>query len=87
MPTDLPRPKRKTPRPAQAAIKPKPTLFGMLLNTFMVGSVLVLFALVLMQEARYVHGEAGTVADAIIQKAQAAIVDSGATQDGDSAAN
>lgn len=87
MPTDLPHPKRKTPRSAQAAIKPKPTLFGMLLNTFMVGSVLVLFALVLMQESRYVHGEAGTVADAFIQKAQAAIVDGGATEAGDSAAN
>lgn len=87
MPTDLPSPKRKTPRPAQAASKPKPTLFGRLLNTFMVGSVLVLFALVLLQEFRYVHGESGTVTDAFTQKAQAAIADSVAAESGDSVAN
>jgi len=87
LPTDLPRSKRKTPRPAQAAIKPKPTLFGMLLNTFMVGSVLVLVALVLLQEKRFADGTPGSVADAFIQKAQAAVVDSGAVESGDSAAN
>jgi hypothetical protein len=87
LPTDLPRPKRKTARPAQAAIKPKPSLFGMLLNTFMVGSVLVLVALVLLQEKRFADGTPGTIADAFIQKAQAAIIDSGATEAGDSAAN
>jgi hypothetical protein len=61
------------PRQAQAAAAPKPTFLGLLLNTFMIGSVLALFALVLLQEKRYADGEPGTVADAFIAKAQAAI--------------
>lgn len=73
MPTDLPRPKRSQPHPPRAIAAPKQTLFGKLLNTFMIGSVLVLFALVLLQEKRYADGEPGTIADAFIQKAQAAI--------------
>ena len=73
MPTDLPRLKRRNPPPARTAVAPKPTLFARLLNTFMIGSVLVLFALVLLQEKHYADGEPGTVADAFIQKAQAAI--------------
>jgi hypothetical protein len=40
----------------------------------MVGTVLVLFALVLLQEKRYADGEPGSVADAFLQRAQAAIV-------------
>ncbi len=75
MPTDLPRTRRKTHRPVQAAVRPKPTVVGMLLNSFMVGSVIALFALVLLQESRYIHGEPGTVADAFLQKAQAALAD------------
>ena len=73
MPTDLPRPKRRNPQLARAAGAPKPTLFAKLLNTFMIGSVLALFALVLLQEKRYADGEPGSVADAFIQKAQAAV--------------
>ena len=72
MPTDLPRSKRKVPRPPQATAQ-KPTVFNRLLNTFMVGSVLVLFALVLLQEKRYADGEPGSVADAFLQRAQAAL--------------
>ncbi len=81
MPTDLPRPKRNAFRPAEAKAKSRPTFFGTLLNTFMVGSVLILFAAVLLQEARYVHGEPGTVADGFIQKAQAAIIDNAPVDD------
>ena len=75
MPTDLPRGKRKSPQSRQAALAAKPTFFGTLLNSFMIGSVLVLFALVLLQEKRYADGEPGTVADAFLQKAQAAMID------------
>ena len=73
MPTDLPRSKRRVPRPPQAVAAQKPTAFSRLLNTFMVGTVLVLFALVLLQEKRYADGEPGSVADAFLQKAQTAI--------------
>jgi hypothetical protein len=73
VPTDLPDSKRRNPHPVRAAAAPKQTAFAKLLNTFMIGSVLVLFALVLLQEKRYADGEAGTVADAFIQKAQAAV--------------
>ena len=59
----------------------------MLLNTFMVGSVLILVALVLLQEKRFADGTPGSVADAFIQKTQAAIVDSGAAPAVDGAAN
>lgn len=73
MPTDLPRSKRSNPPPLRATAAPKQTLFSKLLNTFMIGSALVLFALVLLQEKRYADGEPGTIADAFILKAQAAI--------------
>ena len=73
MPTDLPRPKRKNPQPARATAAPKPTLFAKLLNTFMIGSVLVLFALVLLQEKHYADGEPGSVADSLLYRAQAAL--------------
>ena len=49
MPTDLPRPKRKrSPRNLAVAIPTHPVLSG-LLNAFMIATVLVLFALVLLQ--------------------------------------
>ena len=73
MPTDLPRSKRSNPHPVRAAMAPKQSLFIKLLNSFMVGSVLVLFALVLLQEKHYADGEPGSIADAFIQKARVAI--------------
>jgi hypothetical protein len=81
VPTDLPGSKRKGPRRTQAATAQKPSVFSRLLNTFMVGTVLFLFAIVLLQEKRYADGEPGTVADAFMQKAQAAPGDSGAEGD------
>lgn len=72
MPTDLPRPKRKqSPRIPATAVPKHPVVRG-LLNACMIGSVLLLFALVLLQQKRWVDGETGTVADAFIQKVQAA---------------
>lgn len=73
MPTDLPGSRRRKPRQIKAIAAEKPSLFGKLLNTFMVGTVLFLFGIVLLQEKRYADGESGTVADAFMQKAQAAL--------------
>ncbi len=73
MPTDLPGSRRKRPHRIQAAVAPKPTALSRLLNTFMIGTVLFLFALVLMQEKRYTDGEPGTVADGFVQQALAAL--------------
>lgn len=87
MPTDLPRGRRKPPHSHQAALKPKPTLFGMMLNSFMVGTVLFLFAIVLLQEKRYADGEPGSIADSFIEKAHAAIVNSDAQDDGAPSSN
>ena len=83
MPTDLPRPKRKRPRSPQKlaiAVPRHPVLSG-LLNAFMIGTVLLLFALVLLQQKRWADGTPGTVADAFLHRAQAAFVgsDSGGT--------
>jgi hypothetical protein len=75
VPTDLPGSKRRIPRQTQAAVGQKPSVFSKLLNTFMVGSVLFLFGLVLLQEKRYADGEPGTVADGFMQKAQAVLGD------------
>lgn len=47
MPTNLPRP----------SVKPKLSIFTLVLNTFMVGSVLLLTAAVLVQEERYAAGD------------------------------
>lgn len=80
MPTNLPRSKRHVHK-QKTATPPKPTLARMLANTFMVGSVLLLFGLVLLQEKRYADGEPGSVADAFIAKAQAALADDGAPSD------
>jgi len=83
VPTDLPRSKRSNPCPAHSAMAPKQSLFAKLLNTFMIGSALVLFALVLLQEKHYVDGKPGSVADGIMLKAQAMLgaQDDGATPD------
>lgn len=75
MPTDLPGSKLRIQRRTQAVAASKPTLFSKLLNTFMIGTVLFLFGVVLLQEKRYADGEPGSVADAFIQKAQAALWD------------
>lgn len=74
MPTDLPRPKRKrSPRNLAVAIPTHPVLSG-LLNACMIGTVLVLFALVLLQQKRWADGDPGSVADAFLQRAQAVLI-------------
>ena len=85
MPTDLPGSRRKRRYPAKAVVAPKPSAFSRLLNTFMIGTVLALFALVLLQEKRYADGLPGSVADGLMQKAQAAII--GDADAGDASAN
>lgn len=76
MPTDLPRPKRKHPHSPQklAIAAPKHPIFSGLLNAFMIGTVLLLFALVLLQQKRWADGTPGTVADAFLQRVQAAFI-------------
>jgi len=83
VPTDLPRSKRSNPVQLRATAAPKQTLFGKLLNSFMIGSALVLFALVVLQEKHYVDGKPGSVADGILHMAQAALgaQDGGASPD------
>lgn len=49
MPTNLPRPR----------VVPKRSVFSLVLNAFMVGSILILTFLVLMQEERYAMGQPG----------------------------
>ena len=66
MPTALPRPPR---------VKPKATLFGVVLNTFMVLSALILTFVVLVREQGYAMGEPGMFADAIVQMTQQVPVD------------
>ncbi len=74
MPTDLPRPKRKhPPRNLAVAIPRHPVLSGML-NACMIGTVLLLFTLVLLQQKRWADGDPGSVADAFLQRAQAALI-------------
>ncbi len=60
MPTKLPPHRRQ----AKAKAAPKRTLATRALNVFMVTSALALFSLVLMQEARFAHGEQGYLVDA-----------------------
>jgi hypothetical protein len=76
MPTDLPRPKRKRPRPRQnlAIAVPRHPILSGLLNAFMIGTVLLLLALVLLQQKRWADGTPGTVADAFLQRAHAALI-------------
>ena len=66
MPTALPRPPR---------VKPKPTLFGVVLNTFMVLSALILTFVVLVREQGYANGQPGILADTIAQMTQQVPVD------------
>ena len=61
MPTALPRPRR---------VEPKRSLFGVILNAFMVMSALILTVIVLVREERYAMGEPGIFADAIVQMTQ-----------------
>lgn len=65
MPTGLPRP----------PVKPKRTLFGVVLNTFMVLSALILTFIVLDREQRYALGQAGPFAGAFTQMTQQVPVD------------
>ncbi len=66
MPTNLPRP----------TVKAKRSIFSLALNTFMVGSALILTFIVLMQEERYAMGETGTsIAGTIEQLTQQADID------------
>lgn len=74
MPTDLPRPKRKRAPNRLSIAVPKHPVLGGVLNGFMVGTVLLLFALVLLQQKRWVDGAPGTVADAFLQQAHTALV-------------
>jgi len=62
-------------------------MLGMLLNSFMIGSVLVLFAVVLLQEKRYADGEPGSIADSFIEKAHAAIINPDVQDDGAPSSN
>ena len=49
MPTNLPRP----------LVKPKRSIFSVVLNAFMLGSALILTFMVLIQEQRYAMGQPG----------------------------
>lgn len=76
MPTDLPRPKRKRPLSSQklTIAVPRHPVLSRLLNAFMIGTVLLLFGLVLLQEKRWADGIPGTVADGVLQRAQTALI-------------
>jgi hypothetical protein len=78
LPTDLPGSKPKRPPQTKTITTPKHPVFSKVLRAFMVGSVLLLFAIVLLQEKHYASGESGTVADGFFQKAQAILTDDGA---------
>jgi hypothetical protein len=84
LPPDFPGPEHNQPRRTHSAAAPKHSILGKVLNGFMIGSVLLLFALVLLQQKRYADGDAGTVADAFILKVQTAIANDRA--DGDTVA-
>jgi hypothetical protein len=71
LPTDLPRPR----------VIPKRSIFSVVLNTFMVGSALILTFMVLMQEERYAMGQPGYLAGGLEQVTQQTLVDmTGETQ-------
>ncbi|MEI9805652.1 MAG: hypothetical protein WDN48_16135 [Pseudolabrys sp.] len=57
MPTNLPRPR----------VIPKRSIFSVVLNTFMVGSILILTFMVLMQEERYAMGQPGYTIPDLVQ--------------------
>ena len=60
MPTNLPRPQ----------VIPKRSVFSVVLNTFMLGSALILTFMVLIQEQRFAMGQPGYFADTIAQLTQ-----------------
>jgi hypothetical protein len=71
LPTNLPR----------RNVKPKPSVFTLVLNTFMVGSALILTFMVLLQEERYAMGQPGYFAGTLEQTAQQTQIDTtGQTQ-------
>ena len=74
MPTDLPRPKRKPSSPTLAIAVPRHPVLSGLLNAVMIGTVLLLFALVLLQQKRWADGTPGSVADAFLQRAQTVLI-------------
>lgn len=86
MPTDLPRTRskitRRPPAKTHAVARRKPALPDRLLNSFMVGTMLILGAVVVLQEKHYADGKPGTVADVFLQKAQAAIGGTGVDNGG-----
>jgi hypothetical protein len=57
LPTNLPRP----------LVKPKRSIFSVVLNVFMLGSALILTVMVLIQEERYAQGQPGYFADTFDQ--------------------
>jgi hypothetical protein len=71
LPTNLPRPR----------VKAKTSVFSVVFNGFMLGSVLILTFMVLMQEERYAMGQPGYFAGTPAQMAQQAPLDmTGETQ-------
>jgi hypothetical protein len=71
LPTNLPRPR----------VKSKPTIFSVVLNSFMVGSALILTFMVLMQEERYAMGQPGYLAARLAQATEQTPIDlTGETQ-------
>jgi hypothetical protein len=71
LPTNLPRP----------PVKPKRSIFSVILNTFMLGSALILTFMVLMQEERYAMGQPGYFAGTLEQMTQQSPADmTGETQ-------
>jgi hypothetical protein len=60
LPTNLPRP----------PVKPKRSIFSIVLNAFMLGSALILTGMVLIQEERYAMGQPGYFAGTLEQMTQ-----------------
>jgi hypothetical protein len=60
LPTNLPRP----------PVKPKRSIFSIVLNAFMLGSALILTVMVLIQEERYAMGQPGYFAGTLEQMTQ-----------------
>jgi hypothetical protein len=62
-------------------VEPKRSIFSVILNTFMVGSALILTFMVLMQEERYAMGQPGYFAASLEHMVQATPADmTGETQ-------
>jgi len=67
LPTALPRPTRR--------VEKRRSLFGIVLNTFMVVSALLLTVMVLVQEQRYAMGQPGPLAGTLANLTQQVAVD------------